>query len=564
MRDIHYSSLATRMLWMSLFAFHMDKEKIRYFVYARKSTESDGRQVLSIDGQLQDNQKIIQQHNLMVVDTITDEASASVPFNRPGYSAMVKRIKKGEAAGIVVWNVDRLLRNPLEEGEFKWLMQTGVIKSIWTPYREYRGEDNGLLFSIEASMATQYSRDLAVKVRRGLLQKCDLGLFPGFAPLGYLNTKFAAHGTNSIIEDPERWHIVRKGFDLLLSRKYNTPEIAEILRNEYGLRSRPAGKKSGVPLNKSVLYNIFTNPFYSGSFYYNGKLYKGNHKPMVTVEEFDTVQEILGRKFKDKPQKHEFAFTGLIKCGICNCAITASAKTKQVKTTGEYKTYVFYHCTKRKGNCTDKHYTKVDEIESMIEKELMAYHLMPEFRDWAVRIVLENHQNEIDKQSILLKELMQREQKMLQELDALIDMRVSNYITEEKYLQKKIEKEAQASRVKEKIDQIQKGTYDWLSQFKEKLDFAVNAIERFKTRIPQEQKQVCFTFGWNWTLKRNKLIIDKLEWFEAVKGFEKAVEHHFGRLEPQKVFDRYGENASFEILRPLVRRLLDDVRTRDP
>ena len=541
----------------------MDKEKIKYFIYARKSTEGDSRQVLSIDGQLEDLKKIISRENLYVVDTISEKRSAASPFNRPAYTEMINRLKKGEASGVIVWHIDRLARNHLEAGEFQYLLQIGIIKSVWTLNREYQSRDNALLFSLEASVATQYSRDLSEKVRRGLLQKCEMGQYPGFAPLGYLNTKFAIHGTNAIIEDPQRWHIVRKGFDLLLLRKYNTPQIADILRTEYGLCSRPSGSRGGIPLNKSVLYFIFTDPFYSGRFYYKGKLYKGSHKPMITVEEFDQAQEILGRKFKAKSQKHEFAFTGLIKCGMCGCAITASAKTKEIKSSGEYKTYVFYHCTKRKGACGDKHYTKAAEMEAMIEKELIEYRLIPEFRDLAVRIVLENHQAEIDRQKALVIETQQQQQKVIQELDALIDMRVSNYITEEKYLQKKSEKEAQLIRIKEKISRIQSGTTDWLDQFKEKLDFAVNALDRFKTGDPKEQKQVCFTFGWNWALKSKKLIIDKLEWFEAVKIYGEAVESHFGRLEPQKIFDTYDENTSLEILRPLVRRLLDDVRTKN-
>jgi DNA invertase Pin-like site-specific DNA recombinase len=541
----------------------MDKEKTKYFIYVRKSTEGDGRQVLSIDGQLEDLRKIISRENLIVVDTITEKRSAATPFNRPGYSNMITRLKKGEAAGVIVWHIDRLARNHLEAGEFQYLLQIGVIKSVWTMNREYQSHDNALLFSLEASVATQYSRDLSEKVRRGLLQKCELGQPPIFAPLGYLNTKFAAHGTNAICEDPQRWHIIRKGFDLLLSRKYNTPQIADILRSEYGLCSRPSGTRGGIPLHKSVLYNIFTDPFYSGYFYYKGKLYKGRYKPMVTVGEYDQAQEILGRKFKGKPQKHTFAFTGLIRCGCCGCAITASAKTKHVKTTDEYKTYTFYHCTKRKGVCTDKHYTRVEELESMIEQELIKYHLKPEFRNWAIRIVKEHHQDEIDKQEILKNEIDQQKKKIIKELDALIDMRVSSHISEEKYLQKKAEKEALLIRVEERINHIKNNTHSWLEQFTEKLDFAVNALERFKTRDPNEQRQVCYTFGWNWTLKDNNLIIDKLEWFKAVEEYSKAVESFFGRLEPQKIFDKYGENTSLEILRPLVRRLSYDVRTKN-
>lgn len=540
----------------------MNKEKINYFIYLRKSTEGDSRQVLSIDGQLEDLQKIISREGLTVIDTISEKRSAATPFNRPEYSEMITRIKKGEASGIIVWHIDRLARNHLEAGELQYLLQIGVIKSVWTVNREYKSQDNALLYSLEASVATQYSRDLSEKVRRGLQQKCTLGQPPGIAKLGYLNTKFAAHGTNRIIEDPERWHIVRKGFELMLSRKNNVPQIADILNNEYGLRTRRLGERGGSPIGRSALHRIFTDPFYSGYFNYSGKLHKGSYKPMITVEEFDQVQEILRRKLQARPKKHEFAFTGLIKCGVCGCAITASEKIKLVKKTGEYKSYIFYHCTKRKG-CTDKHYTKLEEMEVMIEKELSDYWLDPDFRDWAVRILRENHQDEIDKHNELIVETALYEQKIERELDTLIDLRVGNNITEEKYLQKKEEKEAELIRVRGKKKQLEEGTDNWLTKLEERLDFAVNALARFQTKDIHEQKLICKHFGWNWVLRGKKLIIDKLEWFEHIKEYGNAVESQFGRLEPKKTFEKYGEKASLEILRPIVRRLQDHVVTKN-
>lgn len=166
--------LTTKLFSLPLFV-PMNKEKINYFIYARKSTEGEDRQILSIDGQLRDNEAIVKREGLAVVDTITEKRSAAIPYNRPGFTEMIERIKKGEANGIVVWHIDRLVRNHLETGEFQWLLQTGVIKSVWTPSREYRSEDNALLFSIEASVATQFSRDLSVKVKRGMKQKIRHG-----------------------------------------------------------------------------------------------------------------------------------------------------------------------------------------------------------------------------------------------------------------------------------------------------------------------------------------------------------------------------------------------------
>jgi len=108
---------------------------------------------------------------------------------------MIKRLKKGEASGIIVWKIDRLARNHLEGGELIHLLQTGVIKSIFTPNREYQSRDSALLISLEASMASQYSVDLAENVKRGLSKKVAMGQPPYIAPIGYLNTKRVEHGS---------------------------------------------------------------------------------------------------------------------------------------------------------------------------------------------------------------------------------------------------------------------------------------------------------------------------------------------------------------------------------
>ncbi len=544
----------------------MNKEKINYFIYARKSTEPEGRQILSIPSQLRDLQGLVEKEKLSCIETITETRSAASPYNRPAYTDMIARIKKGDASGIIVWHIDRLARNELEFGELKYLLQVGVIKSIWTASREYRSADNGLLISLEASMATQYSRDLGDKVRNGLTQKCILGQPPGVAKLGYLNTKFQEHGSNKIIVDPERWHIIRKAFDLLLSRQYNTPQIVDVLNNEYGFRTRTSTRKMGRPLHRSVLYRIFTDPFYSGFFYYRGSLHRGSYKEMISLEEFDRVQEILGRKGKPRPHKHHFAFTGLMKCGVCGCAITASKKTKLVKATNTWASYTFYHCTKRKGKelCTDKHYTTLADLEAMIRTELIAYQLMGEFKQWGIEVLNEMYSHEADKQQVLIDETIGQEQKLLKEIDVLLDLRISNTISEEKYLEKKTEKEALLLRVQENTSKLRTGGQNWLRDLTEKLDIAANIVKKFDTGILELQKDVCNNFGWNWTLKAKKLFIDKFEWFEAIKEYSDSAIAVFGRLEPQKAFDLYGQKASFDMLRPMLRRLRNHIRTKPP
>jgi site-specific DNA recombinase len=539
--------VTTRVLSLLPFGVFMKDEKIIYIQYARKSSEGENRQTLSIPAQLRDNNdRVIRPNGLTILKTITDEASASIPYNRPGYKDMISLLKKGKAAGIVVWHIDRLVRNELEDGEFRWLLRSGIIKSIWTPTREYRSEDNTLLLGIETSMASQYSIELARKVNNGNREMWKKGQPGGFAKVGYLNTKFQEHGSNYLLEDPDRFHVLRKGFDLLLTGKYNVPEVHAKLTNEYGLRTRKTTKLGGGPVALSVLYKIFTDLFYSGYFYRDSKLYKGTYKPIITVEEYMTIQRILGRDNKPMQQKHEFAFTGLMKCGICGCAITASR-------------------TKRKGKsaCTEKHYTTEKDMVNLIEKEISKLSLIPKWKEWVAGTISEDYQNELEKDKALLESAKGIERKIKVELDRLIDLRICNEISEEQYIQKKTERQFELIALREKIKRMEQGIFDEQKQIVGIINFVENISERFKIPDCKEQRAICSYFGWNWTLQGKKLTFTRQNWFYDIEELKSYYEANKSGLELINSYMEFRQSPYFEKTLMTLRRMSERIRTEN-
>lgn len=540
------------------------ENKPTYFVYARKSSEGADRQILSIEGQLNELQKFIERDSLSVIGTYTESKSAHVPNNRPAFNEMMQRIDKGEANGIIIWHINRISRNPKESGEIQQMLQDGKIVSIATPYRYFKTNDNALLFSIETSEANQYSRDLSVNVKRGLRQKYEMGHPPGIAPLGYLNTKSSIRGSNKIVVDNERWPIVRKGFDLILSGIYSVNKVLQILNNEYGLRTRPGNLRGGRPLSKAGFYRMLCDPFYYGVFYKHGLMYKGAYKPMLTAAEFDTIQIILGRKGRPREKKHAFAYTGLITCSVCGSAITASKKAKLIKSTNEIKYYTFYHCTHRKKGaeaCTERSFIPVKVLEEQILEELKSYDVHPDFKNWAVKLMHENYQTEIDKANKLVEEQAGFEKRLNTELDNLIELRISNSITEEIYLRKKAEKEENLLRIRERNEALKSYSLSWMECLKRQLNFVTDIADRFKKSPLNVKKELCHDFGWNWTLKEKKLFISKAEWLQPIKKYKDGVEEVLQRLEPANNVVNKDQNGLLELVRPLVCGLIDEVRT---
>ena len=368
---------------------------IKYFVYCRKSSEDEDRQILSIDSQIEALKELSQKFGLKIVETFTESKSAKAP-GREVFSEMIKRIENNEAQGILCWKLDRLARNPVDEGKIKWLLQSEVLKHIKTPEKDYYPDDNVLITSVEFGVANQYIKDLSKNVKRGLKTKLQMGWYPSYAPLGYLNTKFKEKGENKIFKDPERFEIVKQMWQLMLTGNYTPPQILKIVNKEWNFKTRTTKKYISKSLSRSGIYQIFTNPFYYGWFDYprgSGNWYKGEHESMISEEEYDRVQAILGRKGKPRPKKHIFAFTGLMRCGSCGAGITAEEKFKKQKN-GNLHHYIYYHCTKRiNPDCTEKA-IELKELNKQIDGFLEKISISERFRDWALKYLHEIRQDE--------------------------------------------------------------------------------------------------------------------------------------------------------------------------
>jgi len=333
-----------------------DNPTIKYVVYCRKSTESEDRQTLSLEDQKRELDDLIRKEGLKVVKSFAGkeggESQSAHKRGRPIFGKVMELIESGRANGLLVWHPNRIARNAYDGGLVITLLDEGKLVEIKTPTKAYRNTpDDKFFLNLEFGVAKKSSDDNGVAVKRGLKTKLQMGWCPGYAPLGYLNTKnFEEKGQNKILIDTERFDIVKQMWQMMLTGNYTPPQILKVANGDWKLKSRPTKKNpNGKPLCRSAIYRIFTNPFYYGYFEYGRpkQLYKGNHEPMITEEDFDIVQKLLGRKGRPRPQKHRFAFTGLMRCGNCGAMITAEEKIKHQKN-GNTHHYVYYRCTKRK------------------------------------------------------------------------------------------------------------------------------------------------------------------------------------------------------------------------
>lgn len=165
------------------------KRPIRYFIYARKSSESEDKQVASVPSQIKELVDLAKQKNFDILDILTEEMSAKAP-GRPVFNQMMEDIQHGKAQGVICWKLDRLARNPVDGGQIGWLLQQSIIKHIQTYQREYFPTDNVLMMNLEFGMANQFVIDLSVNTKRGMRNKVNEGWYPHKPPLGYVNNKY--------------------------------------------------------------------------------------------------------------------------------------------------------------------------------------------------------------------------------------------------------------------------------------------------------------------------------------------------------------------------------------
>src|SRR3990167_5981459 len=328
---------------------------MRHVMYARKSTEDDDRQILSIQAQLAELQEYSAKEKFDIVASFCEAKTAKEP-GRTVFAEMLSLIEKGKADGILSWHPDRLARNSVDGGKIIHMVDRGLIRSLKFPTHWFEPTPQGLfMLQIAFGQSKYYVDNLRENVTRGMRQKIRNGVWPLWAPLGYLNNP----KTRGIDINPDKATKVKKLFELYATSNYNLRELAEWCK-QHKLKSNLE-----KDMTISHIHKTLRNVFYTGLMRYNSEIFEGTHEPILTKKLFDRVQTLM--REKGKPQKvrtHNFPFVGLMKCP-CTAAITAE---KKVKPSG--REYTYYRCTKKKGPCAEKHFLRQEGLETQIKSFL--------------------------------------------------------------------------------------------------------------------------------------------------------------------------------------------------
>jgi DNA invertase Pin-like site-specific DNA recombinase len=406
--------------------FSTGMSNAKYYLYARKSTDDEDHQIMSIEAQLFALREYAKKEKLEIIAEITEAKSAKIP-GREVFGDMMAKIEKSNGIGILAWHSDRLARNSVDGGRVIYLVDTGKIAAMRFPTFWFEPTPQGkFMLNIAFGQSKYYIDNLSENVKRGLREKLRRNIFPGLAPLGYINEL----RNHTIDPDKRTFNKVKDALEAFATGKYNLYSLRDKMTAEglTGLRGRP--------LQISTVQRILTNPFYYGMFMYRGELYHGTHMPMISKKLFDQIQQALadnGKPRKTKIKK-QILFRNFAVCGECGYSITAEHKTKK-----SGKQYVYYRCSYKstKHECGQHRYLREDDLAQQIKETVQKVSLTDNERDLCLDIVSEWENENRQPSNVFEQSLKTSLADIKSKIDRLGDAYLDNAYELDEYKEKK-------------------------------------------------------------------------------------------------------------------------------
>lgn len=480
---------------------------MKYFLYCRKSTEAEDRQVLSIQSQRQAvDRSFANNPEITLVQTFEESRSAKAP-GRPVFARMIKGIERGEAEGIITWAPDRLARNSVDGGHIVYLLDCGILKDLkFSTYTFENNPQGKFMLQIMFGQSKYYSDALSENVKRGNRTKLEHGWLPGKAPLGYLNCSLS----RTIISDPDLFPLVRRLFDSVLENGHSPGRIASGARDAWGYRTPATRRHGGRPLASSTIYKILRNPFYAGRIRRDGVFYKGAHQPVVTQSEFDLVQRYLGRKDRARPVSHAFPYTGLIRCGACDRMVTAEQKTNAYGSR-----YIYYHCSRRSlgPRCRERS-VEQDALEEQFGAFLASLAVDDGLGRWALCQLAEDAQHNAERSAADRKARDRAIGEITIQLAELTALRLRRIIKDEEFVleRQRLEDERAHLQIAPPVSHPR----DRIELFQSVISVSKFAAEWFQEGDDTDRREILETVGSNFRLEDKKLSIEAAKPFATI------------------------------------------------
>lgn len=528
-----------------------------YFLYCRKSTDREDRQILSPEAQKRLMLEHARDHGLEIAEVYVESQSA-YKAGRPLFNEMLRRLETKEADGVLTYHLTRLARNSYDGGRLIYMMDQGLIRHIATPERTYKNQsDDKFLMQIHFAMAKKSSDDTSQFVSRDIDSKLLRGEYPGMVPLGYLNINRDGHISRAQDDmekyqvlkalgrplkreeiDPVEGPIVRRLFHEVARRSCSAPEASK-LAHRMGLRSR-----KGRRLGKNAVVQLLTNPYYYGVIRYRGRIHddetirelSGNpeasiqHEPLVAKSVFDTVQDTLTSRKKGRYRKHRFSYGScIIRCGECGGPVTAERQ----------KGHVYYHCTGRR-DCGQSKWTREDVLDRQLDEVLRGLRLPDSFLRYALGKLRTVHTWQARSSAAMQRRLQEQLEAAQRQLDKLLDLKLSDanhdgeLLSDKEYVRQKAKIRSEVQLIEEQLATLRQQRSGWVEDCERFLDFSQRLARTFVHGTAEDRQTYLNLVCTNLTLKDQILTYAYREPYASLAEFSGPMRGNTAQFEPSR------------------------------
>lgn len=485
------------------------------FLYARVSSKEQAREGYSIEAQ----QKFLRNYSWglgwVIEEEYVDVESAkwsSRQQQRKNFKALLERIRleRGRREGkrkivLLAEKTDRLTRNIFDFSGVESLVEDFGLEVhlpkenlVWN--KESRPSDK-LVSGINLVIARHYIECLRAEVKKGMLEKAQSGVYPGMAPLGYLNVA-GKDGKRCIAVDPTLAPFVQKAFRLYATGKYSVRALSDLLYKE-GFCYRKSGKK----VYGSGIHSLLKSKTYTGDFVWNENLFRGTHDPIIHPELFEEVQRMLILRGEKKPRKFRYEFTyghGLLTCGHCGCAITGERKKNRFDSQ-----YTYYHCTGAKDpHCPGKKVVTEETIEAGFKKVLGMIQLDPVVLGWLVDSLKQTALDQKDVHDQQMADFQANYARTEMKLTNLFNMRLEEGVGQDLFERKRKELEEEQTTLLRKMEAFQKANHSFMVEGAQLLALGTEGASMFATSSMEMKRNILDYLVQGATLTGSKLEVE--------------------------------------------------------
>ena len=570
----------------------IDIKNYTYGVYARKSSESEDKQVQSIDRQIDDFLELKKREHLRFYETPIKESKSAFSVGRDGFNVLVKLTETGQINAWLCWHANRLSRNAIDAGVIVDLLDRGKLHHIRTPSRIYfNTPTDKMMLQIEFTMSKKDSDDKSVFVKSGLKKRYKKGLPNGKAPIGFLNDKTKEKGDRDWLVDHERYKKLEMLFTKFLKGHDSLNTITDYAQNVLQLTTPKTKRQGGKLVGRSLVEHILKNPIYAGFFYSKDEYgQERTHRQLdekvpriLTEDEHFKILNIFGERNHPNQQTHLTPYSGIIYGSdgnymgadvklqvICDCAkkfaytntdICPSCNKKIIEMKHpKYLSYTYYYNIKRKRtkglSARSIEERKINQaLIALFENEL---HISEPLYHWSKKYLKELQDGELEQDKkiahIQKKALCHLEEKKAK----LRELFINEIITKEEfqYDLKKLHTQIDTKKIDYGYAE------NWYEDMEHLLDTLFNFGEIIKKGSYGEKKEALALLSPNLIWDEQNLHILKADWLQVFIQGRRRVLEQYPVFEPKNNGNFKGLKGVLDIKCPTLLRWLDKVRKK--